>query len=48
MDNILVAQMLFVYFKDLHLDFDDKVDGMNKILTKCETNIDVLVCSIYS
>jgi hypothetical protein len=40
--------MLFVYFKDLHFDLDDKVDGgMNRILTKCETNIDVLVCSIY-
>ena len=41
--------MLFVYFKDLHFDLDDKVDGgMNRILTKCETNIDVLVCSIYT
>jgi hypothetical protein len=39
--------MLFVYVKDLHLDLDDKVDdGMNKILTKCESNINVIVCSI--
>jgi hypothetical protein len=39
--------MLFVYFKDLHLDLDDKVDDrINKIRTKYETNINVMICGI--
>jgi hypothetical protein len=33
----------FCLFLSPHLDLDDKVNGMNKILTRCEMNIDALI-----